>query len=127
MLSFDNVDGHQKPWLTDAACGDPAHSPVSMFFVDSHECTDNCLDEETCEGDGTDEAATTRRARIFEAKKFCNTQCPVVAECLEWALETPEQLGVVGGTSAWARIQMRADRARELRVEIKNNRKEQDS
>jgi WhiB family redox-sensing transcriptional regulator len=43
------------------------------------------------------------------AKRVCKT-CPVMAECLEWALDNHEVYGVWGGTSEKQRRVIRAQR-----------------
>lgn len=43
-----------------------------------------------------------------EAKKVCNSGCPYVAECLQWALDNKEP-GVWGGTSEIDRARMRRE------------------
>lgn len=39
-----------------------------------------------------------KRQRVEEAKKICRT-CPVISECLEYALDIGEEYGVYGGMS----------------------------
>jgi WhiB family transcriptional regulator, redox-sensing transcriptional regulator len=51
---------------------------------------------------------------IAAAKAVCET-CPVIRECLEFALETNQDSGVWGGTSEEERRQVRRARARALR------------
>lgn len=48
---------------------------------------------------------------IEEAKAVCR-RCPVMEECLQWALETGQDFGVWGGLSEWdrRRLQRRASR-----------------
>lgn len=49
--------------------------------------------------------------QIEKAKAVCRT-CPVVAECLEWALDTGQDFGVWGGLSEAERLQVRRKRSR---------------
>lgn len=44
-----------------------------------------------------------------EAKAIC-AGCPVIEQCLEWALETNERYGVWGGTTAYERRALRRER-----------------
>ena len=46
-----------------------------------------------------------------EAQQFCNL-CPIVAECLQWALDHDE-VGVWGGTSTYQRRQLKRERTRD--------------
>jgi WhiB family transcriptional regulator, redox-sensing transcriptional regulator len=48
-------------------------------------------------------------AQLAEAKRVCGT-CPVMGECLRWALETGQDDGVWGGTSEDERRAMRRAR-----------------
>lgn len=41
------------------------------------------------------------------AKKICS-QCPVISECLEWAITNNEQFGVFGGLSVRERNRIKA-------------------
>lgn len=50
-------------------------------------------------------------AYVTQAKQICEG-CSVRAECLEYALEAPEPLGVWGGLSAQERRRIRVERAR---------------
>ncbi|MGW4779963.1 WhiB family transcriptional regulator [Streptomyces filamentosus] len=47
-----------------------------------------------------------------EAKSACLHLCPVVTECLQWALETDQQHGVWGGTHEADRRAMKRRAAR---------------
>jgi WhiB family transcriptional regulator, redox-sensing transcriptional regulator len=47
-----------------------------------------------------------RRARIRAAKAICST-CPVIQECLAWALDTDDRESILGGTTASERMTMR--------------------
>lgn len=46
------------------------------------------------------------QAQIVEAKAVC-ARCPVVRECLAWALETGQDAGVWGGLTEEERRQLR--------------------
>ena len=46
-----------------------------------------------------------------EAKRVCKTGCPVIDECLEFALRNEESFGIWGGTSERERRKMLALRA----------------
>lgn len=52
------------------------------------------------------------RTQEKQAKKVCNRSCPVVEQCLQWALETRQDSGVWGGFSEddRRRMQRRARR-----------------
>lgn len=43
---------------------------------------------------------------IADAKTLCRTQCPVIAECLDWALQAHCVHGVWGGTSGEERARI---------------------
>lgn len=49
--------------------------------------------------------------QIEEAKQVCR-RCPVIEECLQWALETGQDAGVWGGTSEDERRAMKRRRIR---------------
>ena len=51
------------------------------------------------------ERARGRRRRITAAKAVCKT-CPVVRQCLDYALETREPYGIWGGRSEDERAEM---------------------
>jgi WhiB family redox-sensing transcriptional regulator len=44
------------------------------------------------------ERGVSRRVREAKAKAICG-RCPVIAECLEWAIKTNEPWGMWGGMS----------------------------
>ena len=54
--------------------------------------------------------------QIAKAKSVC-CQCPVTAECLEFALETNQDTGIWGGTSEEERRQIRRDAAARARAQ----------
>jgi len=49
--------------------------------------------------------------QIAEAKAVCE-RCPVISECLNWALETGQDAGVWGGLSEDERRSLKRRRAR---------------
>lgn len=51
-------------------------------------------------------------AQIAEAKAVC-ARCPVVNECLEWAIATGQDAGVWGGMSEDERRSLKRRRARQ--------------
>ena len=53
--------------------------------------------------------------RTERAKAICQA-CPVVAECLEWALESNQDAGVWGGLSEDERRALRRQRQRRRRL-----------
>lgn len=75
-------------WRHDAACRGADHD---LFFHPD------------------DERGPRRRQREAAAKTVCAT-CPVINECLAWALEVAEPFGVWGGRSAEQRDKLRAHR-----------------
>ena len=54
-------------------------------------------------------------AQIEDAKKICQI-CPVMTDCLQWALETGQEAGVWGGASEDERRAMRRRSHRSARV-----------
>src|SRR6266487_4398666 len=58
---------------------------------------------------GERERGPTLARRERRAKQIC-ARCPVVADCLRWALDAREPFGVWGGTSAKERARMLARR-----------------
>jgi WhiB family transcriptional regulator, redox-sensing transcriptional regulator len=52
--------------------------------------------------------------QIAEAKQVCAYRCPVIDECLQWALDTDEGSGVWGGLSEDERRALKRRRARGL-------------
>jgi WhiB family redox-sensing transcriptional regulator len=53
----------------------------------------------------------------LQAKKFC-ASCPVVEECLQYALENNEKHGIWGGLSRSQRILLRRRRGMTRRIAI---------
>lgn len=53
--------------------------------------------------------------QIQQTKAVCQ-QCPVITECLEWALETSQQDGIWGGKSEDDRRALRRNRQRRRRL-----------
>ena len=54
-------------------------------------------------------------AQIEDAKQICQI-CPVMTDCLQWALETGQEAGVWGGASEDERRAMRRRSHRSARV-----------
>ncbi|WP_128381525.1 WhiB family transcriptional regulator [Streptomyces cavernae] len=52
-------------------------------------------------------------AQIYEAKAVCG-RCPVVEQCLNWAVQVGQVEGVWGGTTESERRAMRRCRARQV-------------
>ena len=52
------------------------------------------------------ERGRAKRVREDNAKAVCAT-CPVMAECLQWALDVGEPYGIWGGKSAAERLELR--------------------
>jgi WhiB family redox-sensing transcriptional regulator len=50
--------------------------------------------------------------QIDEAKDICHTRCPVIDQCLQWALDTRQDSGVWGGMSEDERRRMKRRAAR---------------
>ena len=74
-----------------------------------------------CRGVGVDqffnpdaERGQAKRTREARAKAICAT-CPVIAQCLDWALSVGEPYGVWGGLSAAERHEVRAE-SRQLAI-----------
>jgi len=74
--------------------------------------TINWLDEAACLGQGTDlfytDTVYTSETKkiIAKAKTFCNS-CPVVADCLQYAINNEEKFGVWGSFSSKERASIR--------------------
>ncbi|MGH8885177.1 MAG: WhiB family transcriptional regulator [Egibacteraceae bacterium] len=79
-------------WRDRAAC--LGHDPESFFPLG---CTGSALDQ------------------IEQVKAICR-RCPVIDDCLEWALETNQDAGVWGGTSEDERRTLRRARQRRRRI-----------
>ena len=56
------------------------------------------------------ERGRSKRSREAQAKAVC-VQCPVMAQCLDWALSVREPYGVWGGKTASEREELMADQA----------------
>ena len=70
-----------------------------------------------CRGIGVDaffnpdsERGPAKRAREARAKAIC-AECPVMSQCLDWALSVGEPYGVWGGKSAAERHELRVGTA----------------
>ena len=63
------------------------------------------------DGDGTKRRSGDEVGKPgMSAKAICR-RCPVVAECLQWALEMKEQHGIWGGMTARERNRLAKERA----------------
>lgn len=91
MNDLPGPDVGRLTWRRHAACLDT--DPELFFPVGS---TGRALDQ------------------IEQAKAVCRG-CPVLSECLEWALETNEDAGVWGGMSEDERRALRRSRQRRRR------------
>jgi WhiB family redox-sensing transcriptional regulator len=56
-----------------------------------------------------DEDADEFRERVELAKAICR-QCPVISQCLDYALESREMHGIWGGKTEWERLAILAER-----------------
>lgn len=73
-----------------------------------------------CKGCDTNRWFPERGEPTDDVKAICRA-CPVIAECLEYALTTPERAGVWGGTSEKERRRIRRQRAKAARgVRVRN-------
>lgn len=81
-------------WRDEAAC---RFEDPELFFP-------------VAEGRGSAAAAALRQ--VNQAKAVCR-RCPVRAECLRWAQDTVQDVGVWGGFSVTERREMRSRRRRE--------------
>ena len=77
------------PWARDAACRD---EDPELFFP-----------PRPARGPG---ATRARHERLAKAKAVC-ARCPVRRECLQHALELPEEHGIWGGLTEGERLKMR--------------------
>jgi WhiB family redox-sensing transcriptional regulator len=55
------------------------------------------------------ERGPSRKRRNLRAKAVC-ARCPVIEDCLRWALQTHEPYGVWGGLSVEERLQLLSQR-----------------
>jgi WhiB family transcriptional regulator, redox-sensing transcriptional regulator len=90
-------------------CGDPGF-PASIGPLPAWRDKAACLD---IDPERFFPVGTTGRAleQIEEAKAVCRS-CPVISQCLAWALETAQHDGVWGGTSEEERRRLRRRRKR---------------
>jgi WhiB family transcriptional regulator, redox-sensing transcriptional regulator len=84
--------GSEMQWLDRAACR--GHDPELFFPVS---------------------AVGPGRADTEDAKRVCRT-CPVLAECLEWAIASAIPFGVLGGLSEDGRHALARDTRRPVSV-----------
>ena len=80
------------PWAAEAAC---AGLSTALFFPPEDAGPGHSLS----------------RRDLSEARRVC-AECPVRAECLEWAIERGERYGVWGGLTAVERAKERRRRRR---------------
>lgn len=87
LLALQRPEGDDttRNWAKDGLC---AQADPELFYPRSKE-----------------RGSTTRTA-----KQVCS-RCPIAADCLEYALETGEEHGIWGGTTARERDRIRARRA----------------
>ena len=62
--------------------------------------------------------APQEHVRRRQAKAVCKS-CPVVNECLQWALDTDDQFAILGGTTAAERDVLRGKKGRPRRTACK--------
>ena len=86
-------------WMDEAACKD---EPTELFFFDER----------------------IERKRVAEAKAICG-RCPVWKKCLDYAIETPIDFGIWGGSTSRERErhrwQMRKAQERERKAKRPQN------
>ena len=70
------------------------------------------LDDAECRGNDSELFYMESSAAIMKAKQICG-RCPVVQECLSWAIRR-EEFGVWGGTTARERAAIRRERGLRL-------------
>lgn len=58
---------------------------------------------------------------IADAKAICN-QCPVIEQCLQWALDTRQEFGILGGLTEDERWNLRRRQVRGARRTVRNPR-----
>ncbi len=63
----------------------------------------NWMDDAACLGLPTNMFYPEEPGGTAQAKAVCRT-CPVIADCLTWALDTGDVHGVLGGTSPTMRL-----------------------
>jgi WhiB family redox-sensing transcriptional regulator len=83
MSNFEPARSADDHWSLNAAC---IGTETSTFYP----------------ADG--ERGMRRRVREAKAKAICS-RCPVIAECLQWAIATNEPWGLWGGMTAEERAQ----------------------
>ncbi len=91
----NTVEGDTS-WMTSAAC---LGTDTRMWFADVKK------------GGLTDVQKAAAAAKVRRAKGICGS-CPVVADCLEWAMTTPERYGLWGGLTADERQTLRKRKRR---------------
>ena len=98
----------------------PEYALGVMILQYTRELDDGWRSQAACDGEGVDSEIffPERRGdngKIKEAKKIC-ASCPVQQECLDYALENNEDLGVWGGMSRNQRKKLK--RAQKLNEKI---------
>lgn len=86
MSAWTAAPAPAEAWETQAKCREVGH-PEDW----THD------EPRTTETDAEREA---RHARQAKAQAVCETQCPVRSQCLEWALRTGQEYGILGGLTA---------------------------
>lgn len=81
------------PNLPGAVCKSREHDPNLWFG--KHVCDEECDGPKGCY---RAKAEKGRLRRIRKAKELCRT-CPVINECLRWAIDTRQPYGIWGGTT----------------------------
>ena len=71
-----------------AECKDHTH-----LFFSPHTCWEDCPDD--CQAGRSEEG---RFERVRQARELCD-RCPVRGQCLDWAIETKQTQGIIGGMS----------------------------
>lgn len=84
----DTAD-HEDRWRTQAACRD---EDPDLFFPNGE--------------------SGPAAVQAEEAKAICNNSCPVIEQCLSWAMNSGQQQGVWGGMTEKERHNLRRQRAR---------------
>lgn len=94
---------HLSTNFTSAPSSFPGTNPVSKYTSDEWKLDGICstVDPDLWFPEGPSGG--------FAAKKLCRT-CPVITECLEYALENGEMFGIWGGMSTNERLKLRRHR-----------------
>jgi WhiB family redox-sensing transcriptional regulator len=92
MTTTFRPDPHKPAWFEAAAC----RGRTDLFYAPDHEREED------------------RTARHERARAICRG-CPVVDECLEFALSTNQRYGIWGALTSKQRFNLKRRRRRELR------------